>query len=73
VENFELCFADTGFLADHIVFQYNVFVRATDFQTMASQQSSGTSFESPHNTVHMRSSCGGDMGNPNVAAFDPIL
>lgn len=53
--------------------QYNVFVRATDYQTMASQQSSGSSFESPHNTVHMRSSCGGDLGNPNVAAFDPIL
>ncbi len=40
---------------------------------MASQQSSGSSFESPHNTVHMRISCGGEMGNPNVAAFDPIL
>ena len=40
---------------------------------MASLQSSGPSFEDPHNSVHVTAACGYDFSQIGYAAFEPLL
>ncbi|KAK1994696.1 Di-copper centre-containing protein [Colletotrichum falcatum] len=50
---------------------YNVFTSATDYETMASTQSSGNSFEDVHNSVH--SAIYAVMAYIEYSAFDPLF
>ncbi|KAK2054513.1 Di-copper centre-containing protein [Colletotrichum caudatum] len=50
---------------------YNVFTTATDYETMASTQSSGNSFEDVHNAVH--SAIYAVMAYIEYSAFDPLF
>lgn len=50
---------------------YRVFQSSTTFEAMASTDSNGMSFESPHNDVH--NSFGSVMASLDYSAFDPIF
>ncbi|KAK0672032.1 hypothetical protein QBC41DRAFT_38689 [Cercophora samala] len=47
---------------------YDVFTRINTFDEMRS-----SSFENPHNLVHIRAACDGTMSDINWSAFDPLF
>ncbi|KAK8069720.1 hypothetical protein PG994_006336 [Apiospora phragmitis] len=51
--------------------KYRVFTSAKDYETMASTQDKGASFEGPHDNVHM--DIGAIMYQTDYSAFDPIF
>ncbi|KAJ2906455.1 Di-copper centre-containing protein [Zalerion maritima] len=54
---------------------YDVFTRITEFDTMASTGGSSSSFESPHNTIHVFGGCAsaGSLYYVSTSAFDPLF
>lgn len=53
---------------------YTVFTRATVYNNMATQSSSGPSFEGPHGWLHITTGGdGGHMTDVGYAGFDPIF
>ncbi|KAI1846013.1 hypothetical protein JX266_007822 [Neoarthrinium moseri] len=50
---------------------YATFTKSSTFETMASSQTHGSSFEDPHNMIH--NSAGVTMQPPEYSAFDPIF
>ncbi|KAI7921042.1 hypothetical protein M0657_006300 [Pyricularia oryzae] len=52
---------------------YNVFSQTTTFEQMATDSFRGSSFESPHNTVHNIAGAGGHLMWLDWSAFDPAF
>ncbi|KAI3321261.1 Di-copper centre-containing protein [Xylariaceae sp. AK1471] len=50
---------------------YRTFSSSTTYDQMASMAGSGSSFESPHNTIH--NSVGGSFSNLDLTAFDSLF
>jgi len=80
VNHFDICNEILGAQGQRLREQvYATFTRSSRFADMASTQSTGPSFESPHNTVHDYIAGGpipsktGHMGPVTWSGFDPIL
>ncbi|SPO05045.1 uncharacterized protein DNG_07730 [Cephalotrichum gorgonifer] len=54
---------------------YSAFTRSTTFENVGSMGSKNviTSFEQPHNSVHMRAGCGSHFAYTQEGAFDPLF
>jgi tyrosinase len=52
---------------------YTIFTRATAYNNMATQSSSGPSFEGPHGWLHVTVGGNGHMTDVGYSGFDPIF
>ncbi|KAL8357530.1 hypothetical protein RB598_002374 [Gaeumannomyces tritici] len=62
--------AHAGTLARQV---YNVFTQTTTFAQMSTEQVPGSSFESPHNSIHNMAGAGGHLQFLDWSAFDPAF